>query len=498
MTTPEHSAIAFLPKRNPSVHPRIIQGGMGVAVSDWRLAQAVSMLGQLGVVSGTALDTVLLRRLQNGDPGGHVRRALEQFPFRPAVEAVLRTYFRFEGRASNQAYKNAPMHSGLGSRTSRALMAMGGFVEVFLAKEGHGGLVGINLLTKIQTHTLATLYGAMLAGVDCVLMGAGIPKDIPAVLDRFAVGQAASIKLEVTGWDNANASPMLTFDPAELGLGNHRLKRPKFLPIIASNLLATIMARKANGSVEGFVVEGPTAGGHNAPPRGAAVFDDLGQPVYGEKDRVNLEQLCDLGLPFWLAGSMGSPQALQQALSSGAAGIQVGTLFAYCQESGLQAEHKAAVLKQVQTDHAKVLTDALASPTGFPFKVVNLPGSLSDDAVYQARERICDLGYLREAYQKSDGGIGFRCAAEPIQTYLAKGGKPEDTLGRKCLCNALTADVGLGQIRHGSLEPALVTSGDDLVLLGDFLEQDTSGYTAKGVIEYLLKRQNVNAAAMNV
>ena len=132
------------------------------------------------------------------------------------------------------------------------------------------------------------------------------------------------------------------------------------------------------------------------------------------------------------------------------------------------------------------MTDALASPTGFPFKVVNLPESLADDAVYQARERICDLGYLREAYQKTDGGIGFRCAAEPVETYIAKGGKLEETLGRKCLCNALTSDVGLGQIRHGSLEPALVTSGDDLVMLGDFLAQDTSGYTAKGVIDYLL------------
>jgi NAD(P)H-dependent flavin oxidoreductase YrpB (nitropropane dioxygenase family) len=486
MTNSVDSTFSFHPKAKALVHPVIIQGGMGVAVSGWQLARAVSSLGQLGVVSGTALDAVLVRRLQDGDAGGHVRRAVEHFPYRPVAEAVLQKYFRPEGRAPGQPYKNAPMHTGLGNRTSRALIALGSFAEVFLAKEGHDGLVGINLLTKIQTHTLATLFGAMLAGVDYVLMGAGIPKDIPAVLDRFADGQEASVKLDVTGWDNPSENPILKFDPAEFELGHHNLERPKFLPIIASNLLATIMARKANGSVEGYVVEGPTAGGHNAPPRGAPVFDQLGQPVYGEKDHVNLEQLSDLGLPFWLAGSMGSPQALQTALSSGATGIQVGTLFAYCQESGLQAEHKATVLEQVRRERVRVLTDAHASPTGFPFKVVNMPGSLADDAVYQARERICDLGYLREAYQKSDGNIGFRCAAEPVETYIAKGGKPEDTLGRKCLCNALTSDVGMGQIRDGSHEPALVTSSDDLVLLGDFLEQDTSGFTAKGVIEYLL------------
>ena len=53
---------------------------MGVGISNWRLASAVSRLGQLGVVSGTALDQVLARRLQDGDPGGHVRRSLARFP----------------------------------------------------------------------------------------------------------------------------------------------------------------------------------------------------------------------------------------------------------------------------------------------------------------------------------------------------------------------------------------------------------------------------------
>ena len=46
---------------------------MGVAVSNWRLANAVSRAGQLGVISGTGMDTVLVRRLQDGDPGGHMR-----------------------------------------------------------------------------------------------------------------------------------------------------------------------------------------------------------------------------------------------------------------------------------------------------------------------------------------------------------------------------------------------------------------------------------------
>ena len=56
--------------------PRIIQGGMGVGVSNWRLAKAVSRLGQLGVVSGTALDIVMARRLQEGAARETIRKEL--------------------------------------------------------------------------------------------------------------------------------------------------------------------------------------------------------------------------------------------------------------------------------------------------------------------------------------------------------------------------------------------------------------------------------------
>ena len=78
--------------------PTIIQGGMGAGVSNWSLARAVSKLGQLGVVAGTGLDQILSRRLQDGDQGGHVRRALEHFPFPKIARKILETHFRPEGR----------------------------------------------------------------------------------------------------------------------------------------------------------------------------------------------------------------------------------------------------------------------------------------------------------------------------------------------------------------------------------------------------------------
>ena len=69
--------------------PIIIQGGMGVGVSGWRLARAVSRTGQLGVVSGTALSLLLTRRLQVGDPDGHVLGPSRTFPSPKSRKASL-------------------------------------------------------------------------------------------------------------------------------------------------------------------------------------------------------------------------------------------------------------------------------------------------------------------------------------------------------------------------------------------------------------------------
>ncbi len=464
---------------------------MGVAVSNWRLARAVSSIGQLGVVSATGIDTVLVRRLQDGDSDGVVRRAMAAFPFPEVVKTTLARYFLPDGRPAGKPYLRAPMPTVIDNHVHHALSMLGSFVEVFLAKEGHDGKVGVNLLTKLQLPNLSALYGAMLAGVDNVLMGAGIPREVPGALDRLAEHASATFRLDITEHDNdASEAPPLLFDPASFGAsGLPALKRPDFYPIVSTHSLATMLHKKANGSVQGFVVEGPTAGGHNAPPRAKNVFDESGQPVYGERDVADLEKIRELGLPFWLAGSYGSPEGLERAQELGAAGVQVGTLFAYCRESGITTGIKRAVLEMIAAGRAQVFTDPLASPTGFPFKVVEIPGTLSEAPVYEERRRVCDLGYLREVYRDEQGEAGYRCPAEPVADYVRKGGKIEDTVGRKCLCNALMADVGLGQARkRGVTEQPLVTSGDDLAAIVPLLDASDSSYAAADVVAYLLER----------
>ncbi len=470
-------------------YPTVIQGGMGVAVSNWRLAQAVAKCGQLGVVSGTALDQVLLRRLQDGDPDGDMRRALDHFPF-PAMAARIRDAFYIPGgKAPNAPYHRLPEPGMHLSREACELFIVANFVEVYLAKEGHGNAIGINFLEKIQRPHLPSAYGAMLAGVDYVLMGAGIPLKIPGALDAISRYEVATYPLAVKGAD-ANDQFLMSFNPLDYVEGEPPvLKRPDFLAIISSNTLATTMLKRANGKVNGFIVEGHVAGGHNAPPRGKLELDENGEPIYGERDVVDLPKLRELNVPFWLAGGYGNAEGVCRALEAGATGVQVGTPFAFCEESGFEEKYRLRVLEKARAREAKIFTDPHASPTGFPFKVIPVEGTLSEAAVYDARPRICDLHYLQEAYKKGDGEVGFRCASEPLTTFIAKGGDPAESPGRKCLCNALMANVGLAQHRNGNrVEAGLLTAGNDVSELAQFLPEEGLRYTAADVLGILLGR----------
>ncbi len=468
--------------------PTIIQGGMGAGVSGWPLARAVSKAGQLGVVSGTALDAILARRLQLGDVGGHMRRALERFPIPDVAQRIFDRYFIAGGKPEDQPFKSKPVPKEKPSRHLEELLVVSNFVEVSLAREGHDAPVGINYLEKIQLPNLPSIYGAMLAGVTYVLMGAGIPRAIPGILDRLAQHQPVELRLDVHGADSGDVFTTC-FDPNSFcGGAAPDLVRPDFLAIVASSTLATMLARKASGKVNGFVIEGPTAGGHNAPPRGKLQLSVEGEPLYGERDVVDLEAIKALGLPFWLAGSYAQPERVVEALRLGAAGVQIGTAFAYCEESGIDRELKEHVLAMSRTGDARVFTDPIASPTGFPFKVVQIEGTHSDAATYETRSRICDLSYLRHAYKKPDGTLGWRCPSEPVEDYLRKGGDIEDTRGRKCVCNSLMANIGLGQIqRDGELEKPLVTSGDDVANVARFLKPGARSYKAADVLAYLLR-----------
>jgi hypothetical protein len=148
------------------------------------------------------------------------------------------------------------------------------------------------------------------------------------------------------------------------------------------------------------------------------------------------------------------------------------------------------LLASLADDTLDVRTDGRASPTGFPFKVVQQKGTIAEPAVHDARGRICDLGYLRTLFRRPDGTVGYRCPSEPIDAFVRKGGEVAETEGRLCLCNGLLATAGHAQVRtEGDAwveEPPLLTLGQDLGGARQLLEAHPHGWSATDVLTWLL------------
>jgi len=439
---------------------------------------------------------------------------------------LLDKFYIEGGKDPLKPFRTIPMWSLDPPQALLEAAVVSNFCEVWLAKHDDdgtptGGLVGMNRLTKVQLPTIASLYGAMLADVDFIIMGAGIPMTVPGILDNLSEGKDAVFPVEVTG---SEEECQIKFSPTDFWtaagkpeLAKQTLKRPNFLPIVSSVVLAQSMLKRANGKgptrgIQGFVVELPTAGGHNAPPRGfrydpvakshAVDLNERGEPVYGPKDEVDLAKFAKAanGVPFWMAGAYAHSDKFCDAIEMGAQGVQCGTLFALSKESGMDDAMRQNILSQIAEKDLEVFTDPVASPTGYPFKVLEVDQSLADRKTYEQRQRLCSLGYLRTPYIDSKTGkLGYRCPAEPVEDWVKKGGEVEATVGRKCLCNALMANVGLPQARKVKdpetgetkvyVEDMLITIGDEVNNCRPFLKRDPEtskySYSAKDVVEYL-------------
>jgi nitronate monooxygenase len=517
---------------------KLIQGGMGVYVSNWRLARAVAMEKPgitAGTVSGTGLDIVYVRLLQLGDPGGHVRCALAAFDAQFGVsigQKILNRYFIDGGKVPAARFKNAPKQMvrtqngsdiipvpvqpaapvALTMETDTVeLLIATGFCEVWLARQGQGTPQGqstlqgdnskifINFLHKVELPLIYTMYGAMLAGVDGVIVGAGNPDGLPAVCSRLAEHAAVTSELSVM-YRESGETFRITFDPrlaAEGKLAQNPLRRPAFLAIVSLENLVQSLAQSQTEAPDGFIIEHHTAGGHNAGPQGPLKKDDKGQPIYGPEDEPDLQAIRQVGRPFWLAGGYGSREKLGQALAAGATGVQVGSAFALAEESGMKSIYRSAILNELKkgTDDSRLVLTTLFSPTGFPFKVVQLEDTLADDAVYAARLRVCDIGLLQQRGLSKPAADGTRrlfqrCPAAALDDFVSKRGLPLNTEGRRCLCNGLLACVGLGQVGflNGEKmeEPAIVTLGNHLDGIRRLSHNGQNPYWARDVVNDIL------------
>jgi len=464
---------------------KIIQGGMGVSISAWLLARLVSLSGGLGTVSGVGAERILAYTLQKGDPGGHFRRALNalcsNYPkLTPIVKEILGKYFVEGGIKKGVPYKKVEMFSMNPSSFLIALTVCGNYSLVWLAKEGHDNPISINWLEKVQLPHIYSLVGAMLAGVDCVTVGAGFPYQFPEVMEQIIQGKNPSYKIDVKG--NQSARKTLEFDLVEFfGEQLPKFERPFFLPIISTNMGAEALVRGCpEGSIDGFLVENYKAAGHNARPR-VKLATENNEPIYGPKDECDFKKLKTLGIPFWIGGAMAYKGGVQDALALGAQGIQVGSISELAEESGLRPDLKNQIRKEGYNGTLVVKNYNHISPTGFPFHEVSLKNTLSEKEVYERRKRICNIGLLRTVFAGDDGTFIYLCPAENEKIYQKKGGKTEDTIGKVCLCNALFANADL----NNAEEPCDVTLSKYYGFLKDLMSHEKDYYTVKDVMDYL-------------
>jgi NAD(P)H-dependent flavin oxidoreductase YrpB (nitropropane dioxygenase family) len=450
---------------------------MGVHISCARLANVTSRLGALGVVSGVGLRHIVVEEVRSGD--AEAIAAARQFPLPRYVEELLA--FAPGGPKHRRA---APLDHPDPRRgaLARRLSAIAAYVEVMRARKGHRGKVGINVMWKCALTVLPTIYGAMLAGVDALLCGAGVPMELPDIVRRIAAGEDLAYQpLSGTG-----THVRLEIAPDHPSPFLQKMEPPRLMPVLSNfafpKRILDIWEREYGGVRPfAFVLENHLAGGHNAPPRNKSDF--------GHQDEIDayFDKVLALGVPVYVAGAFpggGTRADLEEWVGRGAYGIQVGSRFALCEESGLRADLKAQVIERNACGETEVRTDMRLSPTGYPFKCVPLPHTLADPAVRRERRRICNRGYLLESHFATlpDGTVRetYICPAMPAAQYQRLGGDANELPDRVCLCNALLSTAGFFSER----EPPLVT-------LGISGRRVTERQTARQVVEEILTPEYV-------
>ena len=310
----------------------IIQGGMGVGVSLHPLAKAVASEGGLGIISSACIDRLVTKRT-----GKKVS----------IYEAIKE--------------------------------------EISLAKIKNG-FVGINIMGALARDFTESVKGAIDAGADAIISGAGLPLTLPAI---------------------------------------HPPKDTALIPIVSSARALDIICKKwekLGYRPDAVVLEGPLAGGH------------LGFRI----DQVDLEcnKLENLlppvkemamkfgDFPVIVAGGIYTHGDIAAYLAKGADGVQMGTRFLATTESSATQAYKEAVVRAKEEDI--VVAHRPGSPCGLPFRVIK-QSPMYVSSLSRRRQPKCDKGYV--LMKDADGKYTVCPAKEDNKDYF-------------CICNGLLSSSG--------------------------------------------------------
>jgi nitronate monooxygenase len=314
---------------------------MGVGVSLAPLASAVAREGGVGIVSSACLDRLVSKRI---------------------------------GRRLN-TYEAA-------------------YEEVSLAKAS-GGIAGINIMVALVRDYEDSVRGALDAGADVIISGAGLPLGLPAIQP-----------------------------PKDTAL----------IPIVSSARALELICKKwerLGYRPDAVVLEGPLAGGH------------LGFKI----DQLDLEAnmlenlfpaVKDMAIkygdiPVVVAGGIYTHEDIMKFIGMGADGVQMGTRFLATQESSASAEYKEAVIQARAEDI--IVAHRPGSPCGLPFRVIK-QSPMYVSAVKRLRPPKCDKGYV---LLKDNEGKFTRCPAKESNEEFF------------CICNGLLSSASYNRDKEEPL-----------------------------------------------
>jgi len=250
----------------------IVQGGMGVGVSAHRLAGAVARENAMGTIASIDL------RHHHPDLMEQTDRCRD----RDAIDRANLIALDREIKAARQL------------------------------SEGRG-LIAVNVMKAVREHP-ALVRQTCESGADVLVMGAGLPIDLPEMVADY---------------------PKIALVPI--------LSESRGVAIVMKKWL------KKGRCPDAIVIEHPgLAGGH----LGAAKVDDLHSPRF-EFETVLREcqaLFAELGLgadapPLILAGGIDSHEKVRHWLNAGASGVQLGTAFAVSAEGDAHINFKNVLMQ---------------------------------------------------------------------------------------------------------------------------------------------------------
>ncbi len=259
----------------------IIQGGMGVGVSLSGLAAAVANQGGIGVIAAAGIGMLEKDCISN---------------FHEANIRALRN-------------------------------------EIKKARELTNGIIGVNIMVALSDFAQLA-KAAIEEGIDAIFAGAGLPLDLPGLLDKFS--------------------------------------KTKLIPIISSAKAARIIIRKwvekYNYVPDAFVVEGPKAGGHLG-----YKAEQLDDPQFAlEKivvDIVNevkpFEEEYNKKIPIIAGGGIYTGEDIYKIMKLGASGVQMATRFVTTDECDASIDFKNTYINAKKED-----IGIIKSPVGMPGRAI--------------------------------------------------------------------------------------------------------------------------------